>query len=129
MAAEDERAYHAESRRFHMALIAPARMQRLTHMYEAAWNMTEPARPMSRVDPGGRQLFYDDHDRMLAAFVARDAEEPGARVAAALTTTSRRRSRRSADDPEVFREHGPDAYISPVTRASRDGRSGETPRS
>lgn len=75
MLAEDEKGYHAESRRFHMALIAPARMQRLTHMYEAAWNMTEPARPMSRVDPVGRQLFYDDHDRMLVAFVARDAEE------------------------------------------------------
>ena len=27
------------------------------------------------VDTGGRQLFYDDHDRMLAAFVDRDAEE------------------------------------------------------
>ncbi len=75
MEADDERAYHAESRRFHMALIAPARMQRLTHMYEAAWNMTEPARPMSRVDTSGRQLFYDDHERMLSAFVARDAEE------------------------------------------------------
>jgi DNA-binding GntR family transcriptional regulator len=74
MLAGDEKGYHAESRRFHMALIAPARMQRLTHMYEAAWNMTEPARPMSRVDPGGRELFYDDHDRMLAAFVARDVE-------------------------------------------------------
>jgi DNA-binding GntR family transcriptional regulator len=75
MLAEDEKGYHAESRRFHMALIAPARMQRLSHMYEAAWNMTEPARPMSRVAPGGRQLFYDDHDRMLTAFVTRDAEE------------------------------------------------------
>jgi DNA-binding GntR family transcriptional regulator len=75
MRAGDERGYHAESRRFHMALIAPARMQRLTHMYEAAWNMTEPARPMSRVDTSGRQLFYDDHDRMLAAFVGRDADE------------------------------------------------------
>ena len=75
MEVDDERAYHSESRRFHMALIAPARMQRLGHMYEAAWNMTEPARPMSRVDTGGRQLFYDDHDRMLAAFVDRDAEE------------------------------------------------------
>jgi DNA-binding GntR family transcriptional regulator len=70
----DERAYHAESRRFHMALIAPARMQRLLRMYESAWNMTEPARPMSRVPDHGRLQFYDDHDRMIEAFVARDAD-------------------------------------------------------
>jgi len=74
MRAGDERAYHAESRRFHMALIGPSRMQRLVHMYEAAWNMTEPARPMARVDVTGRAVFYDDHDRMLAAFIARDAD-------------------------------------------------------
>lgn len=75
MAAGDERAYHAESRNFHMALIQPSAMQRLVHMYESAWNMTEPVRPMSRVDPGGRSVFYDDHDRMLAAFEARDADD------------------------------------------------------
>lgn len=102
MEADDERAYHAESRRFHMALIAPTGMQRLTHMYEAAWNMTEPARPMSRVDTRGRRLFYDDHDRMLAAFVARDAEE--------LVGESQRHYdhlkcaiAQFRDDPEVFR--------------------------
>ena len=70
----DERGYHAASRHFHMALIAPARMQRLVHMYEGAWNMTEPARPMSRVDEAGRRTFHDDHDRMLALFIERDAE-------------------------------------------------------
>ena len=74
MAAGDERAYHSSSRSFHVALIAPARMQRLAHMYESAWNMTEPARPMARVDPLGRATFYDDHDRMLDAFIARDPE-------------------------------------------------------
>jgi DNA-binding GntR family transcriptional regulator len=102
MAADDERAYHSESRRFHMALIAPARMQRLSHMYEAAWNMTEPARPMSRVDTSGRQLFYDDHDRMLAAFVARDADalvvESTLHFAHLKTAIADFR-----DDPEVFR--------------------------
>ncbi len=70
----DERAYHAESRRFHMALIAPSGMHRLLHMYESAWNITEPARPMSRVSDSGRSVFYDDHDRMVAAFLARDAD-------------------------------------------------------
>jgi DNA-binding GntR family transcriptional regulator len=74
MTNHDERGYHAESRRFHSALIAPSQMPRLVHMYESAWNMTEPARPMSRVPELGRETFYDDHDRMLAAFVARDEE-------------------------------------------------------
>lgn len=72
LAEGDERAYHAASRRFHMALIAPARMQRLIHMYEGAWNITEPARPMARVEAGRRELFHDDHDRLLDAFIARD---------------------------------------------------------
>jgi DNA-binding GntR family transcriptional regulator len=70
----NERAYHAESRRFHMALIVPSGMQRLLRMYESAWNITEPARPMARIDDVGRTQFYDDHDRMVEAFVARDAD-------------------------------------------------------
>ncbi|MFT4265103.1 MAG: GntR family transcriptional regulator [Nocardioides sp.] len=74
IAVGDERGYHEHSREFHMALIAPARMQRLLHMYEAAWNITEPARPMTRVTPEGRVLLHGEHDRMLAAFIARDAE-------------------------------------------------------
>ncbi len=74
IASGDERGYHAHSRDFHMALIAPARMQRLLHMYEAACNITEPARPMTRVTPRGRELFHDEHDRMMAAFIARDAD-------------------------------------------------------
>ncbi|GAA4116771.1 GntR family transcriptional regulator [Nocardioides fonticola] len=73
IAAGDERGYHAASRRFHMALIAPAAMQRLLHMYETAWNMTEPARPMARVDADGRALLHADHDRLIEAFLARDA--------------------------------------------------------
>ncbi len=101
--AGDERAYHAASRGFHMALIEPARMLRLVHMYEGAWNMTEPARPMSRVDDAGRRSFHDDHDRMLDAFIARDPEalvaESGrhyAHLKAAITAF--------ADDPDVFRQ-------------------------
>ncbi|MCM0622652.1 GntR family transcriptional regulator [Nocardioides bruguierae] len=74
LAAGDERAYHEQSRLFHDALIAPAGMRRLVHMYRSAWNITEPARPMARVEHDGRHAFYDDHDRMLAAFVARDAD-------------------------------------------------------
>jgi len=70
----DEKGYHAESRRFHMALIAPSGMARLLRMYESAWNVTEPARPMARVSEGGRSQFHADHDRMIEAFVARDAD-------------------------------------------------------
>ena len=102
VAAGDERAYHAESRRFHMSLIAPARMQRLLHMYEGAWNITEPARPMARVEAGRRELFHDDHDRMLAAFIARDAE-----VLVAESVAHFRHLKRAIEafrhDPEVFR--------------------------
>lgn len=100
----DERGYHAQSRRFHMALIAPSGMQRLLRMYESAWNITEPARPMARVSEVGRSQFHADHDRMIDAFVARDADRLIAestyhyghlRAAIALF----------ADDPDVF--HGP----------------------
>lgn len=74
MTARDERGYHEASRGFHLALIRPSGMDRLLHMYESAWNITEPARPMSRVPELGRQVFYDDHDRLAAAFLSRDAE-------------------------------------------------------
>jgi DNA-binding GntR family transcriptional regulator len=101
----DDRRYHAESRRFHMALIAPARMKRLVHMYEGAWNMTEAARPMARVSANGRKTFCADHDDLLDAFVARDAEQLVTRSAAhfehlkdAITEFR--------DDPEVFRPSG-----------------------
>jgi DNA-binding GntR family transcriptional regulator len=102
MGAGDERAYHSESRRFHMALIRPSRMQRLVHMYEAAWNMTEPARPMSRVDVGGRTVFYDDHDRLLAAFIARD---PAVLVGESQEHYEHLKSAIEVfrDDPDVFR--------------------------
>ena len=102
IAAGDERAYHAASRRFHMALIQPSRMPRLVHMYEGAWNMTEPARPMSRVDDAGRRSFHDDHDRMLAAFIARDAD---ALVAESTSHFGHLKDGIAAfaDDPDVFR--------------------------
>ena len=70
----DERAYHAASRHFHIALIAPSGMKRLIGMYESAWNVTEPARPMSSVPGDARAALRADHGRMLEAFVARDAE-------------------------------------------------------
>ena len=68
----DARAYHRESRRFHLALIAPCRMQRLVHMFEAAWNVTEPLQPMRFLPGPDRDRLHTDHQQMLAAFTARD---------------------------------------------------------
>jgi DNA-binding GntR family transcriptional regulator len=69
----DLRAYHRESRRFHLALIAPCRMQRLLHMFESAWNVTEPFRPMSQVTDADRGRLHADHRGMLDAYAAGDA--------------------------------------------------------
>ena len=65
--------YHRESRRFHFALLEPARMRRFTAMVEAAWNLTESYRPMARVSDADRRRLHADHAAMLAAFVAGDA--------------------------------------------------------
>lgn len=69
----DLRAYHRESRAFHFALLAPARMRRFGAMVESAWNLTESYRPMARLTEDARQRLHADHRDMLAAFVARDA--------------------------------------------------------
>lgn len=69
----DDPAYHRESRRFHLALLAPARMRRLTAMVESAWNLTEPYRPMAHVADADRARLHADHSEMLAAFIAGDA--------------------------------------------------------
>lgn len=72
--AGDLRAYHRESRRFHLALVAPSRMLRLLHLFEVAWNVTEPLQPMTRIDDTRRSRLHADHQEMLAAFVAGDSE-------------------------------------------------------
>lgn len=69
----DLRAYHRESRAFHFALLAPARMRRFVGMVESAWNLTESYRPMALLSDADRQLLHADHGEMLAAFVARDS--------------------------------------------------------
>ena len=68
----DSRGHHRESRRFHVALTAPSRMHRLLRMFESAWNITEPLQPMSYVSAEMTQRLHEDHDVMLAAFLARD---------------------------------------------------------
>ena len=72
---EDARRYNRESRRFHLALVAPAGMRRLQAMLESAWNLTEPYRPMAQVPPAERRALHTEHARMLEAFVARDAAD------------------------------------------------------
>jgi DNA-binding GntR family transcriptional regulator len=74
----DHRAYHRESRRFHLALLAPARTQRLLRMLESAWNLTEPCRPMAQIPDEERAALHGEHRDMLDAFLARD----GARLLA-----------------------------------------------
>ena len=69
----DLRAYHRESRAFHFALLAPARMRRFVGMVESAWNLTESYRPMAHLTDGDRQRLHADHREMLAAFVAGEA--------------------------------------------------------
>jgi DNA-binding GntR family transcriptional regulator len=70
----DVRVFHRESRRFHRALVAPCGMRRLLGMLESAWNLTEPLRPMAHLTDGERDGLHDDHERLLRAFLARDAE-------------------------------------------------------
>src|SRR5439155_22356832 len=69
----DARRYNRESRRFHLALVAPAGMHRLQAMLESAWNLTEPYQPMAQVPSAERRALHAEHEQMLAAFVAGDA--------------------------------------------------------
>lgn len=69
----DHRSFHTESRRLHLAMMWPSKMSRLVGMYESAWNLTEPTRPMARVSDEARRRFHADHSDMIAAFVARDS--------------------------------------------------------
>lgn len=70
----DLRGYHRESRHFHLALVAPCRMYRLLHMFEASWNVTEPLQPMTRIETGERSRLHADHREMLEAFLVQDGE-------------------------------------------------------
>lgn len=74
VSAGDTRGHHRESRRFHFALIGPSRMDRMLHMLESAWNMTEPVQPMAHAGPAEGTQFNSDHRVMLDAFLARDAD-------------------------------------------------------
>lgn len=90
---EDSLAYHRLSREFHVAMVHPARMVRLLHMLDAAWNVTEPVQPMVHVTAAHRHHLHSDHGRMLDAYVAGDedrlleaAKEHNRRLNAVLAT-------------------------------------------
>jgi DNA-binding GntR family transcriptional regulator len=74
VAADDAAAFQRASREFHEALLAPCRMPRLLHMLDIAWNLTEPVQTMMRTSEKDRAAMRADHQLMLDAFVARDAE-------------------------------------------------------
>lgn len=69
----DSPTFQRTSRQFHLALLHPCRMPRLLGMLKTAWNLTEPAQTMNRVSAQTQHELREDHTRMLAAFVARDA--------------------------------------------------------
>jgi DNA-binding GntR family transcriptional regulator len=74
VAADDATAFQRASREFHEALLAPCRMPRLLHMLDIAWNLTEPVQTMMRTTEEDRIGMREDHQLMLAAFVAHDAD-------------------------------------------------------
>jgi DNA-binding GntR family transcriptional regulator len=90
----DLRAYHRESREFHFALLAPARMRRFVGMVESAWNLTEVYRPMALLSDADRQLLHADHGEMLTAFVECDS--------AALLAAAAKHHRRLLDAVAAF---------------------------
>lgn len=67
-------AYQRGSRVFHEALMLPSRMPRVLNMLQIAWNLTEPAQAMLRVSEVERKAFHEEHEAMLALFVAGDGE-------------------------------------------------------
>ncbi|MFD7159753.1 GntR family transcriptional regulator [Kribbella sp. NPDC059898] len=99
--AAGDRQYAAATRRFHFALIEPSGMHRLIRMYETAWNITEPARPMSRVPAHERAEFRTDHERLISAYVARDLETLIAESERHYTHLKSAIAE-FADDPECF---------------------------
>jgi DNA-binding GntR family transcriptional regulator len=74
VADDDPHTYHRQSRIFHMGLARPSGMLRLIHMLESAWNITEPVQVMVHVEHAQRAQLHEDHQEMLAAFLARDAD-------------------------------------------------------
>ena len=88
LAADDASAYRRESRRFHVGMLEPSRMARLLQMLESAWDVTEPVQLMGRLSRDMRAALLEDHEQILAAFLARDGETL---VASSMTHSDRLR--------------------------------------
>lgn len=69
----DYHAYHVQSRRFHLALVAPSGMRPLLGLLESVWNVTEPFQPMARIEHQQRAELHVEHREMLDHFLARDS--------------------------------------------------------
>ena len=93
----DAHAHQRGSRRFHLALLRPARTHRLLHMLEQAWNLTEPQQTMTHATAVQRVQLHADHQQMLDAFTARDL--------AALLAASERHHRHLASQVQALPEH------------------------
>lgn len=112
LAADDAIAYHRKSRRFHVTLLEPSRMPRLLHMLESAWNITEPVQLMGQLSTDHRAALLDDHEQILAAFLARDGEA----LVANLDDPSRPAARRGARATAGFRRVCADERLTPRMR-------------
>ncbi|WP_432544058.1 GntR family transcriptional regulator [Kineococcus sp. SYSU DK002] len=80
--AGDERGYHHQSRAFHTALTRPSAMLRLLGVLDRTWDLTEPYRPMGDLGRDEARALHTEHEDMLTAFAAGDAERLLATAAA-----------------------------------------------
>lgn len=78
----DGRGYHRQSRAFHVALTRPSGMPRLLAVFDRVWDLTEPYRPMDDLGRDEAAALHDEHEAMLTAFAARDADRLLATAAA-----------------------------------------------
>jgi DNA-binding GntR family transcriptional regulator len=100
VADKDEREYHHQSRAFHVALTRPSAMPRLLAVFDRIWDLTEPYRPMEDLEPAEAANLHAEHDAMLDAFAAGDAEALLETAAAhQVNLTARVRSRQFPAQP------------------------------
>jgi DNA-binding GntR family transcriptional regulator len=70
----DVNASSEHARRFHTVILASCRMPRLLRLLEGLWDATETYRPASRLDEHGQAALQAEHQVMLEAFLAGDAQ-------------------------------------------------------
>ena len=70
----DVNAFSEHARRFHTVMLASCRMPRLLRLLEGLWDATETYRPASQLDERGQANLQAEHQDMLDAFLAGDAQ-------------------------------------------------------